>query len=196
VLVANPADRLVYYYMEGMAAPMGNFSAVRRSPKAALVIDRSLRETEPGVFSIRTKVPAAGQYDVAFFLNAPRVVHCFDLTVRPDPSATKSAGRRVKVEPLLEKKPIRAGEELEVKFRLTDPTTQELHRNVRDLRALAFLAPGMWQKRVSVEPAEDGLYRVKLTVPEPGIYYVFVESESLRLKVNAGRPLIFEATGR
>ncbi|HEV7766142.1 MAG TPA: YncE family protein [Thermoanaerobaculia bacterium] len=195
VLIANPADRLVYYYMEGMAAPMGNFSAVRRSPKAALVIDRSLRESEPGVFSIRTKVPAAGQYDVAFFLNAPRVVHCFDLTVRPDPDAPKIAGRGVKVEPLLEKKAIHAGEELEVKFRLTDPATKELLRNVRDLRALAFLAPGMWQKRVAVEPAEDGLYRVKLTVPEPGVYYVFVESESLRLKVNAARPLIFEATG-
>ena len=48
MLVANPADRLVYYYMEGMAAPMGNFRAAGRSPKAALVLDRSLRETRAG----------------------------------------------------------------------------------------------------------------------------------------------------
>jgi YVTN family beta-propeller protein len=193
VLVANPADRLVYYYSEGMAAPMGNFSAVRRSPKAALVIDRSLRQTEPGVFVIKTKAPPAGQYDVAFFLNAPRVVHCFGLAVAPDADA-KQAARGVAVEPLLQKKPILAGQELEVKFRLTNPKTNEPYRNVRDVRALAFRAPGDWQDRVRLEPTDDGLYRVKLAVPQTGIYYVFVESESLRLNVNEARPLIFEAT--
>lgn len=194
VLVANPADRLVYYYMEGMAAPMGNFSAVRRSPKAAMVLDRSLRESEPGVYSINTKMPAAGKYDVAFFLNSPRVVHCFDLTVTPDPNAKPQLARRsIAVEPLLEKKPIHAGKELEVRFRLTDSNTQEQQRGVRDVRALAFLAPGMWQKRFALEPLEDGLYSAKLTVPEAGIYYVFLESPSLQLKVNGARPLIFEA---
>ena len=25
VLLANPADRVIYYYSEGMAAPMGSF---------------------------------------------------------------------------------------------------------------------------------------------------------------------------
>jgi YVTN family beta-propeller protein len=197
VLVANPADRLVYYYMEGMAAPMGNFSAVRRSPKAALVIDRSLRESEPGVFSIRTNVPAAGKYDVAFFLNDPRVIHCFDLTVRPDPDARRQiAEHAVKIEPLLDEKPIHAGEELEVRFRLTNPDTHKPHLHLRDVRALAFLAPGTWQKRIAAVAAEDGIYRVKLNVPEPGVYYVFLESASLELNLNETRPLIFEAVER
>ena len=25
MLITNPADRMIYYYSEGMAAPMGNF---------------------------------------------------------------------------------------------------------------------------------------------------------------------------
>jgi YVTN family beta-propeller protein len=190
VLVANPADRLVYYYMEGMAAPMGNFRAAGRSPKAALVIDRSLREAEPGVFTIRTKLPAPGMYDVAFFLEAPRVVHCFDLAVKGEPR--RSPGD-VAIETILDHKPIHAGDELEVRFRLSDAGTHEPHRNVPDVRALAFLTPGTWQKRFAAEPADDGTYRLKLPVPKAGIYYVFLESDSLRLKVNAGRPLIFEA---
>lgn len=33
-------------------------------------------------------------------------------------------------------------------------------------------------------------------VPEPGVYYVFLESNSLQLKVNKGRPLIFEAVAQ
>ena len=193
VLVANPADRLVYYYMEGMAAPMGNFRAARRSPKAAMVLDRSLRESEPGVFSIRTRVPAAGTYDVAFFLDAPRVVHCFDLAVKGEPRPTRG---EVTIETILEQKPIIAGEELEVRFRLRDSGTREPHRNAPDVRALAFLTPGTWQERFAVEPAEDGTYRVKLPVPKAGIYYVFLESDSLQLKVNGGRPLIFEAVER
>ena len=193
VLVANPADRLVYYYMEGMAAPMGNFRAAKRSPKAAMVLDRSLRESEPGVFTIRTRVPAAGTYDVAFFLDAPRVVHCFDLAVKGEPRPMPGS---VTIEPILEKKPILAGEDLEVRFRLRDSGTSESHRGATDVRALAFLTPGMWQERVAVEPAEDGTYRVKLPVPQAGVYYVFLESESLQLKLNAGRPLIFEAVNR
>ena len=31
VLVANPADRVIYYYSEGMAAPMGSFQNYRRN---------------------------------------------------------------------------------------------------------------------------------------------------------------------
>ena len=195
VLVANPADRTVYYYMEGMAAPMGNFVAKGRTPKAVLVLDRSLREEQPSVFSIRTSVPAAGHYDVAFFMNEPRVVHCFDLAVAADPNApAKAVARTVKIEPMLAQKSIRAGQEVEVKFRLTDTATSELRRDARDVRALAFLAPGIWQKRVPAEPDADGLYRVKFTVPEPGIYYMFLESPSLNVRMNKTRPVIFEAT--
>lgn len=192
VLVANPGDRTVYYYMEGMAAPMGNFTAARRSPKAALVLDRSLRESEPGVFSIRTKMPAAGNYDVAFFLNAPRVVHCFDLAVQPGPGPGRADARAVAIEPLLEKAPIAAGKELEVRFRVTDPNTRKPHKDVRDLRALAYLTSG-WQQRLAAVGTGEGIYSMKFTVPEPGIYYVFFESPSLHLTLNDGSPLIFEA---
>ena len=84
-----------------------------------------------------------------------------------------------------------------MQFRLTNPGTKRPHRNLKDVRALAFLAPGIWQKRVAAE-ASGGRrsYRVKLTVPEAGIYYVFLESDSLQLKLNASRPLIFEAVGK
>src|SRR6185437_3401033 len=49
VIVANPADKVLYYYTEGMAAPMGDFQNYQREPRAVLVVDRSLRETNAGV---------------------------------------------------------------------------------------------------------------------------------------------------
>ncbi|MDB5904242.1 MAG: hypothetical protein JWM26_3120, partial [Betaproteobacteria bacterium] len=44
VLVANPADRMIYLYREGMAAPAGGFSTYGKAPRAVLVVDRGLRE--------------------------------------------------------------------------------------------------------------------------------------------------------
>ena len=47
MLVANPADKMIYFYAEGMAAPMGSFQNYRRDPKALLVLENGLRESEP-----------------------------------------------------------------------------------------------------------------------------------------------------
>src|SRR6185503_2958391 len=66
VLVANPADKMIYYYTEGMAAPMGSFQNYKRDPRALLVMDNSLRETARGVYSTTARLNSPGQYDVAF----------------------------------------------------------------------------------------------------------------------------------
>ncbi len=193
VIVVNPADKLIYHYEEGMAAPMGNYQTYGRTPKAALVVDRSLRESGPGVFSIKTQVPAAGNYDVAFFLDSPRVVHCFNLTVRDNPALKKLAERRVNLQPLMAARVIQVGEPVELKFKLTDPATGKAHENLSDVRVLAFLAPGVWQKREIARASSDGIYTLTASVPQPGIYYVFVECPSLGLRLNAQRPVILQA---
>ncbi len=193
VIVVNPADKLIYHYEEGMAAPMGNYQTYGRTPKAALVVDRSLRETGPGVFSIKTQVPAEGQYDVAFFLDSPRVVHCFNLAVRSNPALKKRAATRVSVQSLVTDLVIRVNEPVELKFRLTNPVTGKAHENLRDVRVLAFLAPGVWQKRELATDLGNGIYTLTASAPEAGVYYVFVESPSLGLRLNEQRPVILQA---
>ena len=81
VLVTNPADGNIYYYREGMAAPSGNIPAYSHVPRATLIVDRSLREVKPGLFTTIARMPQAGTYDVALFVDSPRVVTCFQLTV-------------------------------------------------------------------------------------------------------------------
>ncbi len=193
VIVANPADKLLYHYEEGMAAPMGNYEAYGQTPKAVLIVDRSLRESAPGVFSIKTQVPAAGMYDVAFFLDSPRVVHCFNLSVRSNPALKKLIiERKVAVQPLFKPSTIHVNEPVELKFKLTNPVTGQTHDDVKDLRILTF-APGVWQKREFAHPLGAGIYSITATVPQPGIYYVFAECPSLGLKVNALRPVMLSA---
>ena len=86
MLVANPADKMIYFYTEGMAAPMGSFQNYRRDPKALLLLDNSLAETSRGIYTSTIRLPEAGHYDVAFLLDSPRMVNCFSLTVAEDPA--------------------------------------------------------------------------------------------------------------
>ena len=182
VLVANPADQAIYYYMEGMAAPMGSFNNYRREPKAVLIVDRSLRERGPGEYSALVKLPRSGKYDVAFLLDSPRVIHCFSVEAKSNPELAKKRPQApLRIESLLTDKRIKVGEKLRLRFKLTDPTTNEPKAGLRDVRVLTFLAPGIWQKRQWAQSVGDGVYEYEITAPEAGVYYVFFECPSLKV---------------
>jgi YVTN family beta-propeller protein len=197
VLVANTSDKQVYYYMEGMAAPMGSFQTYKREPKAVMVVDKSLRETSPGVYSTSVKLTGAGSYDVAFLLNTPRVTHCFDLSVKSNP-AVKNANERMalRVEPLFKASPIKVREKIELRFRLTDPETKQPKDGLKDVNVLTLLAPGQWHTRQWARSLGDGVYEVSFAPPESGVYYVFLECASLKVRYNHLPYSILQAVDR
>src|SRR5215216_5431691 len=98
VILANPVDKVLYYYQEGMAAPMGNFQNYRREPLAVLVVDRSLREIKPGIYSTTIKLPASGGYDVAFLNDSPRVSYCFELAAGTNPALKEEKAVALRLE--------------------------------------------------------------------------------------------------
>jgi YVTN family beta-propeller protein len=51
VFVVNPVDNTTYFYAEGMNAPMSGYPNRGQIARAAMVIDRSLREVSPGLYS-------------------------------------------------------------------------------------------------------------------------------------------------
>jgi YVTN family beta-propeller protein len=177
-LVANPADRIVYYYSEGMAAPMGSFQNYRRKPRALMVVDRSLREITSGVYSTTTKLPKSGIYDVAFLLDSPRITHCFQAEAKPNPDVGKEQQVGLRVEYLNKDKQLRVGENYRLRFKLFDTATSKAKSDLKDVRVLTFLAPGTWQKREFARSVGDGVYELDIKVPQTGFYLVFVESRS------------------
>lgn len=178
VLVANPADRVIYYYSEGMAAPMGSFQNYRRKPRALMIVDRSLREVTSGVYSTTTKLPKSGIYDVAFLLDSPRITHCFEAEAKPNPDVRREKQVALRVEYLNKDKQLRVGESYKLRFKLFDTATSKVKSDLKDVRVLTFLAPGTWQKRDFARSVGDGLYELDVTVPHAGLYFVFVESRS------------------
>jgi YVTN family beta-propeller protein len=193
VLVANPADKTIYYYAEGMAAPMGSFQNYRRDPRAVLVLDNSLSETSPGVYTTTVKFNGHGQYDVAFLLDSPRVVNCFDVAVKENPGLPKPKGVPIKVEAVSAGGTLRVGESYQLRFKVTDSGSDQ-PKAVSDVGVLVFLAPGIWQRREWAKPLGDGLYEMSFVPPQAGVYYVFFQSPSLGVQFNQLPFLTLQAT--
>jgi YVTN family beta-propeller protein len=195
VLIANVADQQIYYYTEGMAAPMGNLQNYKRDPRAVLIADRSLREIKSGTFETFTRLPTGGTYDVAFLLDSPRVTHCFEAKADTDPSIKRERKVALGVEYLERERPLRAGEPYKLRFRLTDTATGKPSDGLKDVRVLLFLAPGVWQQRDFAAEAGGGVYELNVNVPQPGSYMVFVESRSRGVQFRQLPYLMLEATG-
>jgi len=198
VLISNPEDGLIYYYKEGMAAPMGHFKNYGRQPRAVAVVDRSLEEREPGVYETTVKLRRPGRYDLAFFLDAPQLTHCFPFEVEPDPEAQRAeaAARPLAIEPLIEQREVPVAAETVLRFRLKDPKTQTPRSDLTDLRAMVMRVPGTWHARLPASAAGDGLYEARFTPPSAGIYYVFLESFAAGLEVRDSSFVAIEAVER
>lgn len=182
VIVANPVDKNLYYYSEGMAAPMGNFQNYRREPLAVMVVDRSLREIQPGVYSTTIKLPASGRYDVAFVNDSPRVSHCFDLAAAANPALKEKQPIALSIEHHVKERKLAVHQEFIFRFKLIETATGNPKSDLKDVRVLTFLSPGVWQRRDIAQSVGDGIYELKIQVPQTGVYMLFVESSSMGVR--------------
>ena len=193
VLVANPADKMIYYYTEGMAAPMGSFQNYKRDPRALLVMDNSLRETARGVYTTTARLNNPGHYDVAFLLDSPRLINCFEIKVAENPNAPMKAVTAFRIEPIAKEAVARTGERFTLRFKVIDVKTGAAKTGLNDVNVLVFLAPGIWQQRELAKTMADGVYETSFVPPNAGVYYVFIQSASLGLQFNQSTPLTIQA---
>lgn len=187
MVIANPGDRAIYYYREGMAAPSGSLSTYGREPRAVQVLDRRLREAEPGVYRTIGRLPRAGSYDVVLYIDTPRIVQCFEARIAGDSAGDEGTAATPLVTDLVVSGAPRAGAPMALQFRLVNPQTGSPMSGVSDARVLSFAIPGQNAARGLARPLGDGAYAAELTVPAAGNYYVFVEAPSVALAPAAGR---------
>ncbi len=179
-MIANTADAMFYYYTEGMMAPMGSFTNYKRRPRALLILDRSLTEVAPGVYSTPIKLGAAGRFDVPFMTDQPRLINCFQLSVGE--SADKQAERRVAgslhIEPLFKESHFKAGERVKLRFKITDADTHQPVAKLDDVRVLVFEPPGVWQQRQWAKEVGGGVYEIEQEFPNDGMFNVMLAISS------------------
>ncbi|MDH5247330.1 MAG: FixH family protein, partial [Betaproteobacteria bacterium] len=179
VLVVNPSDNTTYFYMEGMNAASSNYQARGSSARAVTVIDRALKEIEPGVYASTVKLPAAGRYDVAFSTDSPRLLHCFSTEVAEDPALAR--GRQgVEVRYLFDAREVASGSTAPFRFRLVDKANGRPVKGLTDVRVLSFRAPGLDRTEVPAKDVGDGVYEAEVKFGSAGAYYVHVASATLK----------------
>lgn len=178
VFVVNPVNNTTYFYMEGMNAPMAGYLNRGHTARAVTVVDRAMRQDEPGVFTTQVAMPAAGRFDVAFMLDRPQVLHCFSAEVKPG-QATDAKLAIPRLEFLPAPVTVQAPSKATVRFRLVQGRKDEARTGVTDLRVRYFLAPGGRRLDAAVREVGDGMYEAQLDLGESGAYYVHVDSAVL-----------------
>jgi YVTN family beta-propeller protein len=198
VLVAAPDEKLVYYYVEGMNAPMGSYQDYGRRPRAIAVYDRSLRAAGNGVYATTTLLEHFGNVDVYVYLDQPtQVFGRFALRVEPDAGTVE---RLRKSRPLALPEPeqpvttLAVGRETDFRFALLASDTRERVAPRDDVRVLVHERFGNWQRRLPARVLADGHYAVALLLPKQGAYQVEVQCPSLNLSFGAHRPLPITAS--
>jgi len=177
VFVNSPAEGLVYFYMEGMNAPMGNFSSYGHRTAAVTVIDRTVRELEPGVYGASVRVPSAARYDLAFLLDNPRILHCFSAEALENPALASSAAT-LRVEYLDTPQSVALGASLDLRFRILDGHGQP-KTGAKDVAVTYYQPPGARRAQVLADHAGEGVYQARLALPAAGPWYLQVTAPSL-----------------
>ncbi|MEO8435293.1 MAG: YncE family protein [Pyrinomonadaceae bacterium] len=179
VMIANNPDGMIYYYVEGMMAPMGTFSNYKRRPRALLLLDRSISEVAPGTYSARIKLRTSGSFDVPVLIEQPRMHTCFQLEVGESPEGEKvRAGTAIAVETMFKNQQFKTAEAAALRFRITDAVTNKPVTGLNDLRILVFQPPGIWQQRQIAKEVGGGVYEITQTFPRAGLFSVMVAVSS------------------
>jgi YVTN family beta-propeller protein len=181
MLVASPADATVYYYMEGMNAPMGAFRNYGHEPRAVQIANRAMQEVSPGVYATIVKMPMAGTFEVAYLNETPGFLHCFELEAQINPSIAEEY-KDMDIEYLLGDQQVTAGETLDLKFRLTDPRTGLAEEDLQDVMVKYYRAPRFDLAQIPAVHVSKGEYQASLPIKAAGAYYVYVSVPSRKIK--------------
>ena len=195
VLVANAGDRSVYYYEEGMAAPIGLFSTGSHEPSALLALDRSLKPGGGGVYETSTNLKRPGLYTVALLLDSPPAVQCWDVTVQTDPNHPQPVPVHLELQGLVDEESIQAGVPVKLRFRIWDSDAKKARVGANDVKVLLFRLPGVWHEYIPAQGIEGGVYEVSVSSLDPGTYYLNAASPSLGLALQ-GAPVIFQVVAK
>jgi hypothetical protein len=181
LLIANPADDQVYFYTEGSQAALGGFQGHTLIPRAVQVVDRSLKEPSPGVYTGSIRIPAGGDYVVAFLLDSPQLTHCFSFTAR---AAEESLGEittaATELRSLSDGAPV-AGEPYEFHFELVELDSGARHGGVEDVTAMVIHGATNRQIRLVAQPGDNGTYTLSFTPQSTGQYRLLFAVPSLGL---------------
>lgn len=198
VIAANPSEKILYHYMEGMMVPMGSYSTYGKIPRAVRVVDRSLREVEKGVYAGKIRVPKEGSYNVSLLVKSPRLIECFRFDAAPENQTASTGpthGGNLGIDYLDSPRMVTIGEMFKLQFRLRHEAGEEMVNDLDDVWVTAARMPGNRVQQTLARHVGKGLYESWMTLREPGAYYAFVSIPSLGIDRSQLPYQLFRAVG-
>lgn len=178
-MIANAPDGMIYYYAEGMMAPMGTLTNYKRRPLALLILDRSLSEVRPGVYSAPLKLTGAGRFNVSFLLGQPRIVNCFEIEVAKSPDGEEQhAGAPLVVLPAFAGARVAPLKPVPLRFTVRERADGPPVAGLTDVQVLVFEPPGIWQQRQWAREVGVGVYEITQNFPHEGLFKVMFKVAS------------------
>lgn len=181
-LLLSPADRSVYHYAEGMAAPMGSYPLYPWPARGMVLADRSLTEVEKGVYRTTVTAPSRpGLYTVPFLTpGSPQLHDCsfvVDVPGMPGRAPDVALSLDSVVVSGTDAPETRPGTRTVVEVRLSDPATGAPAAEIDDVLVLAMQGP-RWQWRGPARALPEGAYEVEIPFPQSGHYMIMVRARS------------------
>jgi len=195
VLVANQADNIVYYYMEGMGAPVGSWKNYGFELKSVMVLDHTLRERTPGVYATSLLLPQSGTFDLALLLDSPPATHCFTVAIRENPKV-KERREAYTFEFLKVEDQVLAGAATPLRFRLINSATKRPLEGGKDVIVRVMGLVGNFSELQKAKHVGDGVYEATISTPYQGVYYIYFESRSLRMRYAEAPMLMMRAVAQ
>ena len=190
VLIANPEDKAIYFFKEGMAAPMGQFNNYGRKPHAVEVIDRSLRErSSSGVYTTVATLEAAGLSDIVFFMDSPRMIHGFELNIAPATTDLNVGPQIIEVQSKNFPQSLGVKVHSEIKFQTQAQGTVPKGA----IEAYTYMTGGNWQDRQKLTISEKGLGSLYICPPLAGHYQIILKSPLSGYRIQQNQRFVFSA---
>jgi DNA-binding beta-propeller fold protein YncE len=189
LLIANPAEDIVHFYTEGSEATLGGFQGHTLQPRAVQIVDRSLKEPTPGVYTGSIRIPQGGDFVVAFLLNDPTVVNCFSFSAHDaEDSLTEADEVTARIE-LAPDQALAAGRSSELEFVVREAGSDDLIEGVEDVVVMLVHAGGSWSSRVLASPQPEGGYVAEFAPPDAGTYASLFAIPSLGMTFQSIPPI-------
>ena len=188
ILVANSADNMIYYLLEGTLSPAGSYQDQATLPRAVTFVDRSLKEEAPGIYSGKVLIPSGGAYQVALLLDTQKLTHCFDFTAKPG-EADISAQAEISIESIDPPDQVKRGEIFSLKFLVKDLSSDQPVDGLEDFVISINQLGGNWNQRYLAVSAGNGIYEIQTSIPQAGSYNVLLGVSSRNLGLDAMAPI-------
>lgn len=171
-LVVSPGDANVFYYMEGMNAPMGSFGSYGHRPVSAIVADRTIKEASPGEYVSTVKIPAEGNFQMILTLDAPQMIECFEFATVTNPNLARDELPLRIAYDARSGAIVTVGQEARIRFSLNDTARNGAPYEGDDVSVLTYRAPGQDRKEHKVRSLGDGKFEFVFTPDQTGAYYI------------------------